>query len=138
MRWASGKCCAQGRRAGVAMTTSPIQFGRKTAIVHGSHGQAAPQPLQNPRGRKALAQRRQVDPAAVGFDEVGADHLVLAVVRPLDQHVRPQRSGSAPAASLVEDRDVIDRLQAGQHLAPRRPRLTGRPAPSARGRWRRC
>src|SRR5438552_948127 len=46
--------------------------------------------FQDIRGRVSLAERRQMDPAAVGLDEIGPDHLVAMIVRTLDQHIGPQ------------------------------------------------
>src|SRR5262245_55151527 len=85
---APAKWRRSARRAGVAITASPIQLGRKTAIRFMTRPPSRrPQPLQQPRGAVPLAQLGEVNAPAVGLHEVAADHLLLAVVGALDQHV---------------------------------------------------
>src|SRR5437660_6065853 len=91
---ASGYRCRSACTAGVAMTASPTQFGRKTAtriralqlLVLGRF-----HPLQHACRRQPVMQRGQVHPSAVSFDKIAADDLVLLVIGPLDQDVRPDR-----------------------------------------------
>src|SRR5437879_3291875 len=62
--------CRIARSAGVAITTSPTQFGKKTAMfmawtVHGDLLRRA-HLLNQPARRVAAVQSRQVDAAAIG------------------------------------------------------------------------
>src|ERR1700752_4195961 len=88
MRRASGNCSRTARKAGVAMTASPTQFGRKMAMfIHRAVSRRA-QLLQEACRGKSLVYHRQGDTAAYGLDEIRADHIFLAVIGSLDQHIR--------------------------------------------------
>src|SRR6516165_12324089 len=123
--------CRIARSAGVAITTSPTQFGRKMAMfmawTFNRDLLRRPHLLEQPARRITVMQRRQMDAAAVRFDKLRADDLISAVVGALDQHVRSNRANELERRRLVKRRYEIDGLHAGEHGCPRCQRLE-RPA----------
>ena len=56
-------------------------------------------PVDDARGREAVDKRGQVDAAAVGFDELAANDILLLIIRSLDEHIRPDRLDQPQRAS---------------------------------------
>src|SRR5690348_14155087 len=70
--------------------------------------------------------------AAVGLDDLVADHLLAGVVSALDQHARLDLGDQLDRRVLFKDHDEIDRLQRSSTSARARSSWTGRPSPFTR------
>src|SRR5438128_809066 len=137
--WASRKWRRSARNAGVAITTSPIQFGRKTAMFMqidppraALRASAKPQVasggadlFQQPRRGKTLAKRGEVHAAAVGLDELGAHDALAPIIRALDEHIRTNGLNERQRRRIIEDDHVIDRVESGHNTGPGIDRLQG-------------
>src|SRR5262245_37407989 len=129
MTWPPPASALSARMAGVAMTTSPIQLGRKMArfmvqyptprsslaVWRNRPASRRPHLLDQVARRKPMHQPRQVHAPSVRLNKRRADDLIPPIVRALDQHIRPNRLDQSLRRRLVEDHDVIDRAQPCQH-----------------------
>src|SRR5262245_57768722 len=126
------KCWRIARNAGVAITTSPTQFGQKSAMFMAVFFRSQGSGVRSQRSRVsylrllkschlspfrplefvhqlagavAVLEGGQMDAAAVGFDKVSANHTVLAIIRAFDKHIRLNRLDQFQRRQFIEHGD---------------------------------